>query len=1041
MPGTDPAIKRRIYFYVNEGQGVRPESGVGGYAHQVRLNNLYDPTTDGAALWRQGKGDTNASESAIVKAGYDGYYVRNFANQAGVAVLLGSHSVPVKQLGMLAAKMLKGDLPGHDFHGNQWTGGDLPAEPGTMPVKDGYVRLYHQTDAANIPSIMQSGISIDHAKGIEGPRAVYASQTGFYGKPGDVPTIEFQVPKDKWDDPFVLQDVKPSDIIAAHLPWHDKARYLIDNPSSMQEALSGEFDDLTGDYAPAVAYVKAKYGAAKLMKLIKSEIDDAAHQAATSLMNLLPQPTQAQREAGNYKMGHINVAGLDITIENPAGSQRNPDWPAMKDHYGYVKGTDGADGDEVDIFVKPGIPSDWTGSVFVIDQVDADGVFDEHKCMVGYDNEADATASYLSNFTPGWRLGTVTPMSLDEFKAWLASEATSDPVSKASLAALVKGDLPGHEFHGNQYTTGLAGNIDAASVNAQPTAAVSASQMTPQSVLGQALYDKAMRAVAENKMQAAPGPQLTEEQKVTAAAQLAPALAAAAADKPAFDQKLEALGKQLGAQIKTAGIKGGLRLLEKHVFENDSVTSKMRDLVRGSLVVRTPEEAQAALKQVGEQFQISRVKDRFPGGNPGPTEAGYSDILTNVRLPGGIDGEIQIHIPEMLSAKEVGHLLYDTTRQMGDNNPRKGELLQMQSEIYDAAKAANQRSNLLRPVASHDSNSARVSGSPSVPAFKALRYGYSDPSARNATQSPDGNRTTGTESTSRYADSAGILEKSIFTSLTPIVAYLQKFNPNHDERGRFAAADNEGAQLRNMFNRVRAPDGGFTYSPTSHTEPSTGYALSIHPDRSVALDSKTIQFRDLARYAASNADLLHQPGNHIGAWNDPASGKVFLDVSMVTNDKAQAEKLALQHDQIAYFDLSNFQSVTVNPDAKSGGAATKADYGQARTVDDPRERGRGARSAGAGDPLGKADRQKADERGGPGGSATAGERQAVSLAALAKEFTAPTSATSGIQPYGSGTAKKRKARRKPRPKINGRTVSRTQFDRESRQSAIRLTSQ
>jgi len=97
-PGVDPRIRQRIYFYVDEGNGIKPESGVGARAHRVTLRNMYDPQKDGAAVWRRGR-NANESETAVVKAGFDGYYVRDFASGQGLAVLLGRHSVPVKPIG------------------------------------------------------------------------------------------------------------------------------------------------------------------------------------------------------------------------------------------------------------------------------------------------------------------------------------------------------------------------------------------------------------------------------------------------------------------------------------------------------------------------------------------------------------------------------------------------------------------------------------------------------------------------------------------------------------------------------------------------------------------------------------------------------------------------------------------------------------------------------------------------------------------------------------------------------------------------------
>ena len=98
---SDPAnrdIRSRVFFYVDEGQGVFPEAGVGAQAHDVQLENLYDLATDPLNLWRQGS-DASARERAIKEAGFDGYYARGVFGRQGVAVLIGDHSVPVRALG------------------------------------------------------------------------------------------------------------------------------------------------------------------------------------------------------------------------------------------------------------------------------------------------------------------------------------------------------------------------------------------------------------------------------------------------------------------------------------------------------------------------------------------------------------------------------------------------------------------------------------------------------------------------------------------------------------------------------------------------------------------------------------------------------------------------------------------------------------------------------------------------------------------------------------------------------------------------------
>jgi predicted RNA methylase len=155
------------------------------------------------------------------------------------------------------------------------------------------------------------------------------------------------------------------------------------------------------------------------------EIDTAANEAATSPTNTTPEPTEKQIEAGNYKKGHVKVQGLDISVENPAGSTRSgtdadgkPWSTEMQHHYGYIRGTEGRDGDQVDTFVGPNAESD---KVFIVDQKDPKtGAFDEHKVLVGFDDMQAAIAGYDANYDENWKgRGPVTEMTVAEFKTWL----------------------------------------------------------------------------------------------------------------------------------------------------------------------------------------------------------------------------------------------------------------------------------------------------------------------------------------------------------------------------------------------------------------------------------------------------------------------------------------------------------------------------------------------------------------------------------------------------------------------------------------------
>ena len=138
------------------------------------------------------------------------------------------------------------------------------------------------------------------------------------------------------------------------------------------------------------------------------------------------EPTEAQKEAGNYKKGHVKIDGYDVTIENPKGSMRRgkdasgKEWEQeMQNTYGYIRGTEGVDGDHIDVFLSE---DPTQGDVFVVDQVNKDGSFDEHKVMYGFPDIESARKAYLSNYEDGWQgLGAITPVSKEEFKKWIDS--------------------------------------------------------------------------------------------------------------------------------------------------------------------------------------------------------------------------------------------------------------------------------------------------------------------------------------------------------------------------------------------------------------------------------------------------------------------------------------------------------------------------------------------------------------------------------------------------------------------------------------------
>lgn len=142
-------------------------------------------------------------------------------------------------------------------------------------------------------------------------------------------------------------------------------------------------------------------------------------------------PSDAQKEAGNYKKGHIQVGSFNVTIEQPKGSvrrgtdEKGNSWETtMQNTYGYIRGTEGVDGDHIDVFLSNDIDG-WNGRrVFVVDQYNEDGIFDEHKVMMGFNSQEEAQDAYFSNYDKDWadkRKIVVTSVNLEDFEKWIQS--------------------------------------------------------------------------------------------------------------------------------------------------------------------------------------------------------------------------------------------------------------------------------------------------------------------------------------------------------------------------------------------------------------------------------------------------------------------------------------------------------------------------------------------------------------------------------------------------------------------------------------------
>lgn len=158
---------------------------------------------------------------------------------------------------------------------------------------------------------------------------------------------------------------------------------------------------------------------------VQAEVEAASAQVNT-------EPTPAQAEAGNYKKGHVTIGEFDITIENPAGSLRKgvgadgKEWSnTMANTYGYIKGTEGVDGDHIDVFLHSDMDQ-WNGrKVFVVDQTNTDGSFDEHKVMLGFNDKDEAMTAYLANYDKTWADThpglRISETNIEDFNKWVQS--------------------------------------------------------------------------------------------------------------------------------------------------------------------------------------------------------------------------------------------------------------------------------------------------------------------------------------------------------------------------------------------------------------------------------------------------------------------------------------------------------------------------------------------------------------------------------------------------------------------------------------------
>lgn len=307
---------------------------------------------------------------------------------------------------------------------------EAPVDPATAATHPGYAERTEPYQPLPAGPVQRPPLAKGQQQVIAAPTWKQVARRAFIGAKGRGKSIQTIMAA---DNPQAAAQ------LAREIAFESKSSAEVKALDSVHKMLTGQ----TFDQYDAADMERAR--ALEAPPEIKSVVDEKANEAATSKLNDLPQPTQTAAEAGKYKKGKIEVAGIKMDIENPAGSVRRgvgedgKAWEStLATHYGYVPGTVAADSTKdqkqgVDVVVKPGTLPEWTGQVFVVNQNKPDGTFDEHKVVFGAASADEARELYLSNYPQRWerRIRSIVPMDPKAFMVWAKDSGPSGPKAGA----------------------------------------------------------------------------------------------------------------------------------------------------------------------------------------------------------------------------------------------------------------------------------------------------------------------------------------------------------------------------------------------------------------------------------------------------------------------------------------------------------------------------------------------------------------------------------------------------------------------------------
>lgn len=366
--------------------------------------------------------------------------------------------------------------------------------------------------------------------------------------------------------------------------------------------------------------------------------------------------------------------------------------------------------------------------------------------------------------------------------------------------------------------------------------------------------------------------------------------------------------------LKPAEVKKREKIEDKVKRKNYTSHTQITDVVRGALVTPGLENSGFIVEQLREIFGAENVLDEGWGVTP----ALYMDRKVLVRLSNGMISEVQLATQKMWDSRSKsggnGHGLYTAARSL-PAGPERAALFEQMQALYSEGIIA--------------------SGSDAVGIVERSAYG--NLFAKSSSEMDRPLSATSAKSTLTQDASLDTMAKeevsSAITAGRPSQSTNNIGSPPQlpmstiaDQLGQSNIAEVPGASRK-------APDGlaevlkqqikdnpeGFTMSLDGTDTPLSGFAFAPLKQTEIVLDTNEISDELINKLVSDIQSLMQSTDRDVyaGGWFDPITNKYYLDASFIFDNKEDALYAAAAADQLAIFDLGEFQDVGTQDALKS----------------------------------------------------------------------------------------------------------------------------